>query len=163
VVAAVLDDARDRGRRREGRRPGPSAEVRPPFSAEEVVGEFATQLRRYRIRKVTGDRYAGEWPAERFRKQGITYTPSEKAKSAIYNELLPLLNSRKVELLDDRRLVGQLLALERRMAWGGRDSIDHPPGGHDDVVNAVAGALVLAAASAAERRPDPRLGRGARR
>ncbi len=27
----------------------------------------------------------------------------------------------------------------------GRDTIDHAPGGHDDVVNAAAGALVLAA------------------
>ena len=40
-----------------------------------------------------------------------------------------------------RRLVAQLCALERRTAWGGRDSIDHGPGGHDDVANAVAGAV----------------------
>lgn len=36
----------------------------------------------------------------------------------------------------------QLVGLERRTARGGRDSIDHPPGGHDDVANAVAGALL---------------------
>jgi hypothetical protein len=35
--------------------------------------------------------------------------------------------------------------LERRTARGGKDSIDHSPGQHDDVANAVAGALVLAA------------------
>jgi hypothetical protein len=29
--------------------------------------------------------------------------------------------------------------LERRTARGGRDSIDHPPGQHDDLANAVAG------------------------
>ena len=29
------------------------------------------------------------------------------------------------------------------MARGGRDSIDHGPGGRDDVANAAAGALVL--------------------
>jgi hypothetical protein len=29
--------------------------------------------------------------------------------------------------------------LERRTARGGRDSIDHPPGAHDDLANAVAG------------------------
>jgi hypothetical protein len=46
-------------------------------------------------------------------------------------------------LLDHPRLVNQLIALERRTARGGRDSIDHAPGGaHDDVVNACAGALV---------------------
>jgi len=32
--------------------------------------------------------------------------------------------------------------LERRTAQGGRDSIDHPPGAHDDLANAAAGALV---------------------
>ncbi|MGI4794054.1 MAG: Arm DNA-binding domain-containing protein [Janthinobacterium lividum] len=30
---------------------------------------------------------------------------------------------------------------ERRTARGGRDSIDHAPGAHDNLVNAVAGAL----------------------
>ena len=34
--------------------------------------------------------------------------------------------------------------LERRTARGGRDSIDHAPGGHDDLANAVAGAAALA-------------------
>ena len=38
----------------------------------------------------------------------------------------------------------QLTSLERRTARGGRDSIDHAPGAHDDVANAVAGALVTA-------------------
>ena len=40
---------------------------------------------------------------------------------------------------------GQLCGLERRVARSGKDSIDHAPGGHDDVGNAVAGALVDAA------------------
>jgi hypothetical protein len=53
-------------------------------------------------------------------------------------------NSGTVELLDDRRLVAQLCGLERRTARGGRDSIDHGPGGHDDLANAVAGALLAA-------------------
>jgi hypothetical protein len=48
-------------------------------------------------------------------------------------------------LLDNAKLIAQLCSLERRTARGGKDSIDHPPGGaHDDVANAVAGALVLA-------------------
>ena len=44
-----------------------------------------------------------------------------------------------VDLLDDPRLVAQIVGLERRTARGGRDSIDHAPGAHDDVANAVAG------------------------
>ena len=42
------------------------------------------------------------------------------------------------------RLVQQLATLERRTARGGKDSIDHPPGGHDDIANAIAGAALLA-------------------
>jgi hypothetical protein len=119
-------------------------EVRPPFSPENVVGEFATVLKSYRVRKVVGDRYAGEWVRESFRKVGVTYDISEKPKSALYGELLPLLNSGRVDLLDNQRLISQLCSLERRTARGGRDSVDHPPGGHDDVANVCAGALVLA-------------------
>jgi hypothetical protein len=56
----------------------------PPFGPEQVVEEFADTLKRYRITKVHGDRYAGEWPREQFRKYGITYSPSERAPRAIF-------------------------------------------------------------------------------
>jgi hypothetical protein len=120
-------------------------ERRPPFSPEAVVEEFAAVLSQYRIASVTGDRYGGEFPRELFSKRGIYYEPSEKAKSDLYRELLPLLNAAKVELLDDRRLLTQLAGLERRTARGGKDSIDHAPSARDDVANSVAGALVRAA------------------
>jgi hypothetical protein len=118
-------------------------EVRPPFSPEAVVVEFAALLRSYEIRSVTGDRYGGEWPAERFREHRIEYVPSEKSKSDIYRELLPLLNSGKVELLDHPRLAMQLTGLERRTGRGtGRDIVDHALGSRDDIANAVAGSVV---------------------
>jgi len=41
-------------------------------------------LKSYRISKITGDRYAGEWPLERFRKHGISYEPAQKPKSDLY-------------------------------------------------------------------------------
>lgn len=119
-------------------------EVRPPFSPEAVTAEFADLLKSYRVTKVSGDRYAGEWPREQFRKHGIEYEPSADPKGAIYGNLLPLLNSGKVRLLNNKRLITQLIGLERRTSRGGRDSIDHAPGGHDDCANAVAGALLLA-------------------
>src|SRR5207249_6013644 len=84
-------------------------ERRPPFSPEDVVAEFAAVLKTYGVTTVTGDRYAGEWPPEKFRHHGVAYEVSERAKSDLYREALPLLNSRRVELLDDRRLVAQLL------------------------------------------------------
>jgi hypothetical protein len=125
-------------------------EVRPPFSPESVVLDFAKTLQSYGVTVIHGDRYAGEWPRERFRDAGISYQPLERTKSQIYIDLLPLLNSGRVELLDHPRLVSQLCSLERRTARGGRDSIDHPPGSHDDVANAAAGVLVATAGDAAQ-------------
>ena len=119
-------------------------EVRPPFSPEGTVADFCALLKEYRITEVTGDRYAGEWPREQFRKLGVTYKLSEQPKSDLYRDTLPLLNSGKVELLDLPRLTAQLCGLERRTARGGRDSIDHAPAAHDDLANAVAGVLLLA-------------------
>jgi hypothetical protein len=119
--------------------------VQAPFAPEAVVADFCTTLAAYGIAKVTGDRYAGEWPREQFKKRNVDYVPSERVKSDIYRDMLPLLNSRRCQLLDNRRLISQLHGLERRTARGGRDSIDHGPGAHDDLANAVAGALVMAA------------------
>ena len=119
-------------------------ECKPPFSPEGVVVEFAEVLKSYGINRVTGDRYAGEWPRERFRTHGITYDLSDRPKSDLYRDLLPILNSGKAELLDLKGVTAQLCGLERRTARGGRDSIDHAPGAHDDVANSVAGALLLA-------------------
>lgn len=118
-------------------------EVRPPFSPEDTVSELCALLKRYGVRQVTGDAYAGQWPRERFLKSGVEYRVSELNKSDLYREALPLLNSRQVELLDSPRLKAQLLALERRVGRGGKGTIDHPPRGHDDLANAVAGVLSL--------------------
>jgi hypothetical protein len=120
-------------------------EVRPPFSPEAVIDDFSILLKSYRVSKVTGDRYAGEFPRELFRKRGITYQCSEKPKSDLFRDLLPLLNSGRVVLPKSERLVNQLCGLERRTARSGKDSIDHGPGGHDDLANAVAGAADLVA------------------
>lgn len=116
-------------------------ERRPPFSPDDVVAEFCALLATYRVRSVTGDRYGGEWCREPFRRRGVSYELAAKAKSDIYRDVLPLLNSGRVELLDDKRLRAQLVGLERRTARGGRDSIDHAPSGHDDVANAVCGVI----------------------
>ena len=120
-------------------------ERRPPFSPDDVVREFAETLKSYRIREVTGDRYAGEWPRERFREHGIDYLTSTRTKSEIFLEFLALTNSGRVRIPANRRLRTQLAALERRTSRSGRDTVDHPPGSHDDAANCVAGALVLAA------------------
>lgn len=117
-------------------------EVRPPFRPEQVCAEFARLLTAYGIVLATADRYAGEFPVEAMSRHGVTVIASDRSKSEIYREFLPHVNSGAVELLDLPRLTAQLASLERRTARGGRDSIDHAPGGHDDVANAACGALV---------------------
>src|SRR5262245_2809338 len=62
----------------------------------------------------------------------------------------PLLNSGRVTLPRNGRLVSQLVGLERRVTRAGKDSIDHAPGGHDDLINAVAGVV----AAVARRDPE---------
>lgn len=96
-------------------------------------------MKSYKVYKITGDRYAGIWPVEMFGKFNVNYEQSAAPKSDLYRDLLPLLNSTRVELLDHTRLINQLTGLERRTARGGKDSIDHAPGGHDDLANVVAG------------------------
>jgi hypothetical protein len=124
-------------------------ERKAPFSPDDVVKEFAATLRSYGVSRIVGDRYAAEWPRERFRTYGIEYRVADKTKSDLYLALLPLLNSGRIELLDHTRTTNQLAGLERRTSRAGKDSIDHVPGGHDDLANAVAGAAVLAVQAAA--------------
>jgi hypothetical protein len=131
-------------------------EVRPPFSPEAVIDDFALLLRRYGVARVHGDRYAGEFPRELFRKRGVDYSCAEKTKSDLFRDLLPLLNSGRIVLPRSDRLASQLCGLERRVARSGRDSIDHGAGAHDDLANAVAGAADRVAVNRAP--PAPQFG-----
>jgi hypothetical protein len=121
-------------------------EKRPPFSPEVVVSEFAEVFKGYGITRVCGDAYAGAWPAETFSKHGVTYEPAKKPASELYLELLPILSSGRVELLDNDRLVGQLAGLERRVRAGGRDLVSHFRGRHDDLANVLAGVASMVGA-----------------
>lgn len=116
-------------------------ETRPPFSPEAVAQDFAATLRSYGISKALSDKFAGAFPVEAFKRNGITLEQNAKPKSDLYRDFLPLLNSKRVDLLDHARLVTQLSSLERRTARSGKDSIDHAPNAHDDIANVVAGAL----------------------
>jgi terminase large subunit-like protein len=118
-------------------------ERRPPFSPEDAIAEQAAVLKAHELSSVTGDHYAGDWPKERFRVHGVTYQIVERTKSDLYQAFLPLVNEGKVELLDDARMLRQLLALEKRTGPSGKDTISHPSNGHDDLINAAAGALTL--------------------
>lgn len=119
----------------------------PPFSPEQVVAEFALLCKSYRISRVTGDRYAGEFPRELFRKLGISYDLAKDTKSELFRDFLPLLNSVRVTLPRNDRLVAQIVGLERRVSAGGRETITHAEHSHDDLANAVAGTAKLSGSS----------------
>ena len=118
------------------------AEWRPPFSPEHAVQEAAEILAEYRLKQITGDAYGKEWPVERFAAHGVTYRPADQVRSDYYDAFLPMINSQSVELLDHPRSLRQLAALERRTSLSGRSVVGHPPRGHDDLANVIAGACV---------------------
>ena len=110
-----------------------------PHDPAQVVREMAALLAVYQLRRVTGDRYAGAWPTMEFQKHGIIYEASAQDKSGLYLDFAPMVLSGKVELLDIKHLKMELIGLERRARSGGRDTVDHPPRGTDDLANSVAG------------------------
>ena len=63
-----------------------------------VVHDFAALLKFYRLIRVTGDRYAGEFPRELFRKHGIADDLTKQTKSELFRDPLPLLNSGRIVL-----------------------------------------------------------------
>jgi hypothetical protein len=81
-----------------------------------------------------------------FAQHEIDYQLSERDRSKIYADCLPLFTSGRARLLDSPRLVNQFASLERRTSSLGRDRIDHGVGGSDDTANAAALAMVLASA-----------------
>jgi hypothetical protein len=110
-----------------------------PHNPHQVIADMVAILREWQISRITADAYAGEFASAAFQALGIAYQKAKKNKSELYAELLPLISSGQVELLDNKLLVKQLCALERRTRAGGKDTIDHPPRGHDDSANALAG------------------------
>lgn len=128
-------------------------EVHPPFSPDDVVAEFVSVLSTYRVTTVTGDRYGGSWVSDAFRRNGVRYVASERTRSEIYLDALPMMMAGTAVLLDSPRLIGQISQLERRTSRMGKDGIDHMRGTSDDLCNAGLGALVHV--STARRVEDP--------
>ena len=96
---------------------------RPPFSPQDVCREMADEVKRYGIKRITGDNYAAEFVARAFVGNGIRYIKADKPKSILYAELLPRLCSGEIELPDDEFLVSQLAGLEWRTRSG---MVDRP-------------------------------------
>ena len=130
---------------------------RPPFDPREVVAEYAALLKEFGLSSVTGDRYSAEWVASAFEEHGVTYEPAEKSKSDLYLEALPLFTRGAISIPNYAPLVRELRLLERQTHRGGRDTVDHPRRGSDDLANALCGCAALC--SKRRLRHDLRLGR----
>ena len=78
-------------------------EIKPPFSPQAAISELAAFAKSYRVDKVVGDHYGGEFPRELFSKSGLSYELSKQYKSDLYRELLPLLNSKNIVLPEARQ------------------------------------------------------------
>ncbi len=113
-----------------------------PFDPTQIVSEFSVLMKSFGIHSCTADRFGGIWVEDSFKKQGIKVEMSDLSASDIYLEFQPLLSMGRVQLIDNPRLLLQFQMLERRCVSGGRDKVDHPVGGHDDLANSVAGACV---------------------
>lgn len=120
-------------------------------SPAEITREFAEVLKSYNVHEVHGDRYAGHWPRDEFKKHGIDYQTAMLDRSGLYLEFLARLNSERVELPPCEKSRRQFVGLERRTSRGGKDSVDHAPGAHDDRANAIAG--LVAQVTQADRAP----------
>jgi hypothetical protein len=134
------------------------------------VAEYAQLLRLYRIVQVRGDKFAGGFHADEWKRNGIVYKACDDTTSENYLAALPLLLSGRVRLVDNEVLRQQLVGLERRVHTSGRESVSHAQAAsaHDDVAAAACGALVTAvsgppplvippAALARARQPDRRM------
>jgi hypothetical protein len=111
----------------------------PPFDSQQVCEEIAVICGHYRITSVVGDKYGGIWVPSAFEKAGLHYQSSALPKSDLYLAFEAHVNTRKVELLDNPKLIAELRSLERRRGRSGKDVVDHPPRLHDDCANSIAG------------------------
>jgi hypothetical protein len=126
-------------------------EVKPSFSPDQAIGECSSLLKSFGLRTCVGDRYSAGFVIEGFARAGISYCYSERDRSAIYVECLPLFTSGRARLIDNKKLVTQFASLERRTSSTGRDRVDHRINNHDDLCNTTAGALGLASGIAGRR------------
>jgi hypothetical protein len=117
---------------------------RLPLNPETAVSDCAVDLKRYEVWEVIGDKYGAQWVVESFRKHGIAYRHSERTKSELFLDLLPLITAGRVELPPDAELVRQAKLLQRRRGAQGKDVVDAPAGAHDDRINACALAIMQA-------------------
>jgi hypothetical protein len=118
--------------------------TKPPFDVGATVAEYVALAKSYGVRKIVGDAYGATWVATAFKDAGAVYEQSKVAKSALYLESVPLWNQGKIRIPDLPPLLRELRLLERRTHRSGKDSVDYPRNGSDDLANSLVGCLSVA-------------------
>ena len=102
-------------------------EVKAPFNPTEATEQISWVLKSYDLTTTIGDKYAAQWVVEAFAKNGIRYDHSERDRSSIYLDVLPMFTSGQVKLLDNKRLVNPVrLARASNIDDGPRQSRSRP-------------------------------------
>ena len=114
-----------------------------PLSIEAVLFQIRHLLQTYNTNQVTGDQYYSDAICQQLLKLQIVYQRfnfTAQSRSGLFTNLKYYLGERKLELLDDPKLLGQLRSLRQEQRPGGHVDV-RPSSGKDD--SAVALALAL--------------------
>lgn len=122
-----------------------------PHDPQVVAASVVGFLRGYGLGSAWADQYGAELSRVIYADAGFALVAAPSTKSDTYLKLLPLFTTGRIEIPAEPVLRRELLGLERRTRSGGKDLVDHRPGAHDDLANAVALAAVAAARPVGER------------
>lgn len=113
---------------------------------KKITQEYAELCRAYRIRTVTGDKYAKDWVQDAWREEGFTYHEAEQPAAQLYLEAQPQWVRGLISIYGDPVLLKELRHLECIPGRVGKDQVTHPRNMHDDMANVTCGVITLLAA-----------------
>jgi hypothetical protein len=113
--------------------------TKPPFDPALVTASYAQLAKDYRLTALTGDNYSADWVTSAFKDHRIKYVRSDRPKSALYLEALPLWARGLIAIPEVAPLLKELRLLERQTHRSGKDTVDHGKRGSDDYANALCG------------------------
>jgi len=115
----------------------------PPFDPDAQTKTYCELLRRYRVNRIQGDRFSGDWCARSHQRHGVYYEKCERPKNEIYLECESPVNCGLVELPPMDSLVHQLKLLVRTPRSGTKDKVDTAGGQPEDEANVCCGVIWL--------------------
>lgn len=115
----------------------------PKFNPDEVTSQYCELLKQYRISRVYGDKFSGDWSSNSYESRDVHYERSEKTKSELYLEAESPFNTESVDLPNRELSITQLKNLIRKTRSGGKDSVDTDSGQPEDEANVIAGLIYL--------------------